>query len=321
MWNLGLNAEYGKLLGRGEARAIKVTADISDLKLLALWRWYDVDYDNPYCRGFSAHSRFDRTMFNCDYMMNNPYYSNIVDANPQPKAEKGLYLEMRYPLTEKLKITRAYIDVWNSYLYDTRKKISNNAGSYRAQAEIEYQVTRIMRLHLSQKIYQLDCEHNGDSTSETLCRTTFQLPLSVTFRVDLLHKQKELRISPPNGYNESRRQGSYIGFDTSYSLAPQLNISIGYVLWDCSRGLSLWSIDNRLPFDFMEDTGRKIYIELRNSLSDNITVTLVMRDKRTDVRYMVDPRSAESYDGFPMESIERGLEHVLNYGVELSYYW
>jgi len=321
VWNLGLDAEYGKLLGRGEARTIKVTADISGIRLLALWRRYDVDYDNPYCRGFSEYSRFDRTMFNCDYMMNNPYYSNIVDANPQPKAEKGLYLEMRYQLTEKLKITRAYIDVWNSYLYDTRKKISNNASSYRAQAEIEYQITRIMRLHLSQKIYQLDCEHNGDITSETLCRTTFHLPLPATFRVDLLHRRKELRISPPHGYNESRRQGSYVGFDTSYSLVPQLNISIGCVLWNCSRGLSLWSIDNSLPFDFMEDTGRKVYIELRNSLSDNFTITLVVRDKRTDIRYMVDPCSAESYDGFPMGNIERGFEHVLYYGVELSYHW
>ncbi len=321
VWNMGLDAEYGKLLHGGEARAIKVTADISGMKLLALWRRYDVDYDNPYFRGFSEHSRFDHTMFNCDYMMNNPYYSNIVDANPQPKAEKGLYLEMRYPLTEKLKITRAYIDVWNSYLYDTRKKMSNNSRSYRAQAEIEYRMSRAMRLRLRQKIYQFDCEHNGDITSETLCRTTFHLPLPATFRVDLFHKQKELRISPPNRYNESRRQGSYVGFDTSYSLMRQLSTSMGYVLWNCSRGLSLWSTDNRLPFDFMEDTGRKIYIELRNSLSDNFTITLVVRDKRTDIRYMVDPCSAESYDGFPMGNIERGLEHVLDYGVELSYHW
>ena len=118
--NVSLAGEYAGLDSDGElfefgddpkALVLSGYASYSNLSFLALYRDYDVAYDNPYNRGFSEYKRFKSTILEDQYYLADPLYGLLYDNSVQPQAERGLYINSRYRYSHKMTPSFEY-DVW-----------------------------------------------------------------------------------------------------------------------------------------------------------------------------------------------------------------
>ena len=109
---------------------------------MALYRNYDLSYDNPYCRAFSNYERFKGTILEDQYYLSDPWYGLLYDNSVTPQAEEGLYLSSRYRIAERL-IPQIEFDTW------VRK--ADGAHYSRVVAKLEYRLIYPLRFKLRQK--------------------------------------------------------------------------------------------------------------------------------------------------------------------------
>ncbi len=147
--NLSLQGEYAVLdtadsPSRQNPWAIILSGYLQweNFNLLALYRNYDLAYDNPYCRGFSNYQRFKGTILEDEYYLKDPWYGLLYDNSVTPQAEEGLYLSSRYRIAEKL-IPQIEFDNW------VRK--ADGAHYSRVVAKLEYRLIYPLRFKLRQK--------------------------------------------------------------------------------------------------------------------------------------------------------------------------
>ena len=80
---------------------------------LALYRDYDVGYDNPYARAFSEDTRYEGTILDGNaFRLRNPYWAQLSRYLPQPKAERGWYFNARYQFSRPLLLSGLEYDTW-----------------------------------------------------------------------------------------------------------------------------------------------------------------------------------------------------------------
>ncbi len=109
----GLDAD-GDLFDFGKdpkAFVVNGFASFSNLTLLALYRDYDVAYDNPYNRAFSEYKRFKGTILEDQYYLTDPLYAMLFVNSVTPQAERGLYLSTRYRFSQTLTPSVDF-DIW-----------------------------------------------------------------------------------------------------------------------------------------------------------------------------------------------------------------
>ncbi|MCK9995562.1 MAG: helix-hairpin-helix domain-containing protein [Candidatus Krumholzibacteria bacterium] len=95
-----------------DAYIINAYSQWENLHLLAIYRNYDVGFDNPYGRAFSNDSKYEMTLLSSPFRLNDGLYSWLETTTPQPKAEQGLFLEMRYRISRKLILSGLQFDQW-----------------------------------------------------------------------------------------------------------------------------------------------------------------------------------------------------------------
>jgi DNA uptake protein ComE-like DNA-binding protein len=149
--NVAFQGEYGELdvnnnfsLFSGNPSALVLDAYIqfNSLNILALYRNYDVGFDNPYQRSFSNYRRFKRTIYEDYFYLQDPLYGQLYFNNPQPQAEKGFYIRSRYQINRYLVSTIEY-DNW------IRK--SDDASQHRFVASLDIRPIFPLRINLRQK--------------------------------------------------------------------------------------------------------------------------------------------------------------------------
>jgi DNA uptake protein ComE-like DNA-binding protein len=86
-------------------------ATYANLDLLAIYRDYDLDFDNPYDRGFAEYKRYKSTVLEDQFYLSDPLYGLLYENSFAPQAERGLYLSSRYRYTNRLTPAVEY-DVW-----------------------------------------------------------------------------------------------------------------------------------------------------------------------------------------------------------------
>ncbi len=111
--NTSFEGEYAELQVDGNelsigddpgALVISSYTQWDNLYLLSLYRDYDLDFDNPYARGFSEHEKFDGSAIDSyAYTLTNSLLSDISINSAQAQAERGVYFETRYRFNEKFK--------------------------------------------------------------------------------------------------------------------------------------------------------------------------------------------------------------------------
>lgn len=141
--NVSIEGEAVREFGNDAlAYLIKSRIQYDWLYLILLFRHYDVDYDNPYGRGFYEQRRFEDTPFERPYTLVNPIFYYLTE-DPRPKPEEGFYLETRYQISRYFSISRAYLDFW--------KNLGWAMPNSRVQVEFEYRPAFPVRLRVSQK--------------------------------------------------------------------------------------------------------------------------------------------------------------------------
>lgn len=142
--NVSLATEYAKLetaasggtweriWARGpEAFLAQGYLQYENFNALALYRDYDVGYDNPYSRAFSEDSRYEQTILDGNaFRLRNPYWAQLSRYLPQPKAERGWYFNARYQFSRPL--------ILSGFEYDTWKRVADDADMRRFVVRLEY---------------------------------------------------------------------------------------------------------------------------------------------------------------------------------------
>lgn len=97
--------------------------------VLILWRDYDLKYDNPYQRSFSNYARFKSSIYEDEFYLTDNVYSELWSTSFQPQAERGLYTNVRYQMSENF---------LSGLEYDTWTRVADNARYYRWVTRLEY---------------------------------------------------------------------------------------------------------------------------------------------------------------------------------------
>jgi hypothetical protein len=125
-----------------------------NFNMLALYRDYDLGYDNPYNRAFSETNRYDQTLVGDEFRLWNPLFAYLSDNEPQAKAERGFFFTTRYQVTRHITIN--YLE------YDNYFRKTDNTQQQRVTLSVEYRPIFPVRFRVRQRY----SDRNGKSTDD-----------------------------------------------------------------------------------------------------------------------------------------------------------
>ncbi len=136
-----------------DAYIINAFSQWNNLHLLAIWRDYDIGFDNPYNRAFSNDNRYEMTLLDAPYRLNDDLYTWLDANTPQPKPEKGMFLEARYRISRKLILSGLQFDQW--------QRKADGADMMRYTLKAEYQPKFNLRFRMRHR-FSSRSENNPD---------------------------------------------------------------------------------------------------------------------------------------------------------------
>lgn len=314
--NLSLEGEYAKQSAGGSAYLFNARAQYNYLYLTGLFRHYDVNYDNPYNRGFTEMRRFEDTPIEKSYRIIDPTLVDMMNF-PMPKAEEGIFLETRYQVSRQITFTRAYVDVW--------RNLATGLMNYRFQGEVEYRPVFPLRLRLKEKIQKKqlakDVSPTTSLTYETSLRTLVSLP-GYDFLTGEL-RMARVELTPSLAYNSSTTiWGGFLAVSWQHNFSDDFNTEAGIAAWQ-TNGMSQWIFDD-VGIDFLDGRGMKYYVTASDRLSDFLLLKLKFRQKLSEYVHTgvagSDPglHYLEPGGGVPDFNALRNSYYV---GVQLDFLW
>jgi len=127
-----------------DAWLVNVFTQWENLHLLAVYRDYDLGFDNPYMRSFSNDSKYEQTILDSPYRLEDDLYGWLSTENPQPKGEQGLFFDARYRISRQLIINGLQFDQW--------QRKADGADQMRYTANLEYQPKFNLRFRLRHRV-------------------------------------------------------------------------------------------------------------------------------------------------------------------------
>ncbi len=156
--NVAIQGEYAELdKNRGfldnnpYALVLNAYVQYNSFYVLALYRDYQLEFDNPYQRSFSNYRRFKRTIFEDYFYLQDPQYGQLYTNNPQPQAEKGFYIYSRYQINRQFVLTTEY-DNW--------RRVADDATQYRLVGTLDYRPIFPLRINIRQKFQGREVQNN-----------------------------------------------------------------------------------------------------------------------------------------------------------------
>ena len=196
--NIAIQGEYGELskdnnifiLGNEPYGFVFNTYfQFDNFNFLALYRDYSLDYDNPYQRSFSNYQRFKTTIFEDTYWLEDPVYGYLYSGNPQPQAERGLYLSSRY------QFHRSIVGTLN---WDTWTRVADNTKYFRTVFSLDFRPVFNYRIKIRQKFQgrgAFNIYHPSPFDSRET-RITARLRLSNYDQIELLYSNNFTSFAP-----------------------------------------------------------------------------------------------------------------------------
>jgi len=244
--NISFQIEYGEMnvdlkklftFNDGDPRALVMNAymQFDSFNFLVLHRDYDLDYDNPYQRSFAAYQRYKSSILEDDYWLEDPMFTLLHSANPQPQAEKGTYVESRFQFHENF---------ISSFEWDSWLRKADNAKYYRLVSKIEWRPLFNFRVYLRHKLqargaFSLNHPSPYDINE---ARIRFKLRLSNYDNIELLYSYNYAEFSPRPRLTSSANPFIYnmdtgnigspdeaIGFSLEHNHSDQMKIKAGAV--------------------------------------------------------------------------------------------
>jgi len=119
--------------------------------------------------------------------------------------------------------------------------------------------------------------------------------------------------------------GGYISARWEHNFTDDLSVLGGTTLWT-TNGMSQWEFEDT-DIDFLDGRGTKLYITVKNSLSDYLQLRFRILRKDTffprNGLYRPDPDDRYYYQGDPDSPVRDFGDHVTEYGIrcQLDFRW
>ena len=293
----------------------RARAQYDYLYVTALYRHYDVGYDNPYNRGYCEQLRFEDTPLEKPYRLIDPAYAALQDY-PTPKAEEGFLLETRYQISRKVTFTSAYIDIWRNLAW--------GVDNVRFQGEVEYRPVYPLRFRFRQKVQSKVLPKAALSTRSMTYEASIRVLASLGERDFLSTEFREGRVylTPTLEYtDQASMSGNFLAIQWEHGFSDAFNAELGVATW-LSRGMSHWIFEDA-GIDFLEGDGLKWYLALSDRVSDR--VLLYLKCRQTVSRFPHTALSGEEgihYDGSaePVRDFVH-LDDAFNVAFQVDLYW
>jgi len=314
--NISLEGEYGWQDKGGLAYLLKARAQYEYLYVLTLFRHYDVNYDNPYNRGFCEQLKFEDTPLEKPYRLIDPTFSSL-QYFPSPKAEQGLYTELRYQISRQITFTRAYLDVWRNLAY--------GLTNYRFQGEIEYRPVFPLRFRLKQKIQRKNLPKDVLATVSNTYETSFRILASLSDRnfLSCEFRRGVVGLTPSMEYNsEKTLWGDFLGISWEHNFSDAIGLETGMAVWNCD-GLSQWIFED-IGIDFLDGRGLKYYFVMTQRPANFLLLRLKFKGKYTEIPHsgVLEAENLHFQDG-SLINMRDFVTHndIYNIGLQLDFLW
>lgn len=286
--NVAFQGEYAKLDSNPdgnifddapEAFLVNGYVQYGDFNLLALYRDYDVGFDNPYARAFSNDTRYEQTLLGDPFRLNNELLAFLAANTPQMKPEQGFFMSARYRISRRLTITGLDFDQW------TRKSDGQDLRRYTLR--MEYQPIWPLRFRLRQRYSSRaeDIQQDVRGFQSWDTRLEARLRLSAYDELRFLYSSTNTSFAPRPRLSElpgSSGPDSPLpqAASPSQALQAQLRHNVNEDLMVMFTSLVydgfLWNFEDN-EFVLLDGQGFRNWVVVRSRLSDN----MLMRFKVT----------------------------------------
>ena len=278
------------------ALVASVHAQWNSLTMLAVFRDYDVAYDNPYCRGFSNYSRYNGTTYEDEFYLTNPQFAQLERNSAVPQAERGIYLAPRYQVSRPL-IVDAEIDNWT--------RVADQADYYRWVAKITYRPVWPVLIRLRQKLQGRwnynDVKETGFQTYEN--RVNVEFRLSRFDNIMLLYANGYTRFTPrprlvgdPDPTGESPIDAQAVspteayGLQLTHNFSQKLKARASWVVYD---GF-FWTFEDT-DFQVLDGRAARWWFAISDRVSDAIAVHFKLTGNSTSPSTWIQSRDNNLY--------------------------
>jgi DNA uptake protein ComE-like DNA-binding protein len=279
-----------------DAYVVNAFSQWNNLHLLAIYRDYDVGFDNPYSRAFSNDSRYEMTLLDSDFRLVDNHYAWLESGTPQPKAEQGLFLDMRYRFSRKLILSGLQFDQW------TRK--ADGADMQRYTIKGEYQPIFNLRLRVRHRYGSRSELDANDVRAYRNWETRWAADFLLSERNRLTFTYMNANVMFPARPRLGGTPGSGAGdpsvgtagmpshaFEARYehNLAPGLSIVLASMVYD---GF-VWNFEGN-EFVLMDGKSFRNWLHIESRVSDRLLCQLKVTSDHNlpydvDVREFGDP--------------------------------
>ena len=298
-------------------------ASYSNLTLLAVYRDYDLEFDNPYNRGFAEYARYKGTILEDQYYLADPLYGLLYDYSATPQAERGLYLESRYRYTDRMT---------PSFEYDVWQRQSDGADYSRLVLRLRFQPIYNIIMNLRQK-WQGRLETNWLSpVSYEQVETRFNLEyrLSEYDEVEFLVSRAWIAWPPrprlsgnpePDGqspaYGSAAVPSYALGAVVTHNFSDWLKVTGAATYYD---GF-LWNFEDS-EFAVMDGKALRYWFSISDRLSDRLSLKVRWTN---DHNYPLSYVDARDYNQNPPGNPEPDGWYVrddsTSFKVQVDYSW
>jgi DNA uptake protein ComE-like DNA-binding protein len=314
--NISMEGEYAWQRNGGMAYLLKARAQYEYLYLLTLLRHYDVNYDNPYNRGFCEQFKFEDTPLEKPYRLIDPTFS-VLQYFPSPKAEQGLYTEIRYQLSRQITITRAYMDIWRNLAY--------GVNNFRFQGELEYRPVFPFRFRLRQKVQFKHLPKDVLATTSNTYETSFRFLISLTDRnfLSCEYRRGSVGLTPSMEYNSQKTLwGDFLGVSWEHNFSDAIGLETGLTAWKCD-GLSQWIFED-VGIDFLDGRGLKYYFVMTQRPTNFLLLRFKFKSKFTELPHTgILATTGLHYSDGSLVNARDFITHndIYNVGLQIDFLW
>jgi DNA uptake protein ComE-like DNA-binding protein len=275
-----------------DAYIINAYTQFDDLYLLAIYRDYDLGFDNPYNRAFSNDSRYEQTLLDSPYRLDNEWLSFLSSNTPQPKPEKGLFFDARYRISRNLILTGLQVDQW--------ERKADGADLRRYTIKAEYQPIFNLRLRVRHRYSSRTEQMPSDVRTFQNWETRWQLiaMLSNYNRLEFGFLTSNVKFPPRprlSGTDEPGDVDSGLGLAADpanamwvkydHHLTPWLTLTAFTTIYD---GF-FWNFEGN-EFVLLDRGGFRNYFEVESRLSEQLLFQLKVTHDHKPTRTYVDVR-------------------------------
>jgi DNA uptake protein ComE-like DNA-binding protein len=272
-----------------DAYIVNAFSQWNNLHVLGIWRDYDVGFDNPYNRAFSNDNRYEQTILDAPYRLADDLYTWVESNTPQPKPEKGMFLEARYRISRKLILSGLQYDQW--------QRKSDGADLMRYTLKMEYQPKFNLRFRMrhryssrsEQNIDDVRVYKNWESRWQVIALLSNYNRLGFTYMTSNVMFPARPRFG---GTPEAGEIGPSVGtagmpahaFEARYehNITPNLKLTFASSVYD---GF-LWNFEGN-EFVLLDGNGFRNWFKVESRVSERLLFQLkVTRDHNLPNTYM-----------------------------------